>query len=77
MCILAHALNMLNVHTCRKVLSYYVSPGENFCQFRHLLSEQKKELYSVIKIFANDYKEDMATFTALAKILQYKGSWAW
>ena len=32
----------------------------------------------------NDYIEDMATFTALAKIystkiniLQYKGSWAW
>ena len=47
--------------------SRYFSPGENFCQFRHLFLLAKilsANFFSCI----NDYTVDMATFTALAKI---------
>ena len=44
------------------------SPGENFCKFRHLLLYDKIFLSVNFLSCVNDYIEDMATFTALAKI---------
>ena len=49
----------------RLVYSRKFSPGENFCQFRHLLS--------LVKFLSensfDDYIEDMVTATTLVKIL--------
>ena len=49
----------------RLVYSWKFSPGENFCQFRHLLS--------LVKFLSensfDDYIEDMVTATTLVKIL--------
>ena len=43
------------------------SPGENFCQFRHLLSLAKFLSHEFLSC-VNDYIEDMATLIALVKI---------
>ena len=42
-------------------------PGENLCQFHHLLLLAKFLSHKFLSC-VNDYIEDMATFTALAKI---------
>ena len=44
-----------------------ISPGKNFCQFRHLLSLAKYSSHCI-----DDYIENMATFTTLAKIYSTK-----
>ena len=48
--------------------SWKFSPGENFRQFCHVLSLAKFFLSVNFLSRDNDYIEDMATFTALAKI---------
>ena len=49
------------------------SPGENFRQFRHLLS-LANFLSANFLSCVNDYIEDMATFTTLAKIIPLNNS---
>ena len=63
-----------------KPYTWKLSPGENYCQFHHLFSLMKSHHANFLSC-VKDYIEDMATFTALAKIyvsaIQVTCSWAW